>query len=54
MSIDDVGPKAPWGTVGGESKNFCESVREELGEVGDVPGQPPGSSGTNSLIGSVH
>jgi len=40
VSVNDVGPKAPWGAVGGDSQNFCESVQEEVGGVGDVPGLP--------------
>jgi len=40
VSVDDVGAKAPRGTVRGDREDFGESVREELGGVGNVPGLP--------------
>jgi len=40
VSVNDVGSKAPRGTVSGDRKDFGELVREELGGVGDVPGLP--------------
>ena len=40
VSVNDVGLKASRGTVRGDSQYFGESVREELGGIGDVPGLP--------------
>ena len=40
VSVDDVGAEALRATVRGDREDFRESVRNELGGVGHVPGLP--------------
>ena len=40
VTVHDVRPEAIWCAVGGDRKDFCDAVGEELGGVGDMPCLP--------------
>ena len=40
MTVHNVRPEAIGCTVGGERKDFCDPVGEELGRVGEMPRLP--------------